>query len=134
MAIAAFDPGSRICSPRRLDDELDCIRKIFANIGYPQHVVNRTIRNALNPRPRTTDSDSDVHFIYMKSPWIGENRSEAFEKLILQATKPAYPTCRPRVFFLFPSLLFHLASRMPSVSMINLTLCTTLSAGAVAGI
>ena len=101
--------ATRICSPRRLDDELDCIRKIFANNGYPPHVVNRTIRNALNPRPRTTDSDSDVHFIYMKSPWIGDNRSEAFEKLILQATKPAYPTCRPRVCFVskpaFPSCL-----------------------------
>ena len=101
--------ATRICSPRRLDDELDCIHKIFANNGYPPHVVNRTIRNALNPRPRTTDSDSDVHFIYMKLPWIGDNRSEAFEKLILQATKPAYPTCRPRVCFVskpaFPSCL-----------------------------
>ena len=52
--------------------------------------------------------DSDVHFIYMKLPWIGDNRSEAFEKLIIQATKPAYPTCRPRVFVskpAFPSCL-----------------------------
>ena len=81
--------AARICSPQRLVEELDCIRKILANNGYPPHVVNRTIRNALNPRPRTTDSDSDVHFIYMKLPWIGDNRSEAFEKLIIQATKPA---------------------------------------------
>ena len=81
----------------------------FANNGYPPHIVNRTIRNVLNPRPRTTDSDSDVHFIYMKLPWIGDNRSEAFEKLIIQATKPAYPACRPRVCFVskpaFPSCL-----------------------------
>ena len=58
---------------------------------------------------RDSDSDSDVHFIYMKFPWIGDNRSEAFEKLILQATKPAYPTCRPIVCFVskpaFPSCL-----------------------------
>ena len=39
-----------------------------------------------------------------------------------------------REFVLFPSLLFHLASRVPSLSMINLTLSTTLSAGAEAGI
>ena len=38
--------AARICSPQRLDEELDCIRKIFANNGYPLHVVNRTIRNA----------------------------------------------------------------------------------------
>ena len=55
--------ATRICSPRRLDEELDCIRNIFANNVYPPH-VNRTIRNALNPRARTTDSDSDVQFIY----------------------------------------------------------------------
>ena len=42
---------TRICSPRRLDEELDCVRKIFAINGYPPHVVNRTLRNALNPRP-----------------------------------------------------------------------------------
>ena len=71
--------ATRICSARRLDDELDCIRKIFANNGYAPHVVNRTIRNALNPRPRTTDPDSDVHFIYMKLPWIDYNRSEALK-------------------------------------------------------
>ena len=75
--------AAQICSPQRLDEELDCIRKIFANKGYPPHVVNLTIRTALNRRPRTTDSDSDVHFIYMKLPWIGDNRSEAFEKLII---------------------------------------------------
>ena len=101
--------ATTIFSPRQLDEELDCIRKIFANNGYPPHVVNRTIRNGLNPRPRTTDSDSDVHFIYTKLPWIGDNRSEAFEKLIIQVTKPAYPTCRPRVCFVskpaFPSCL-----------------------------
>ena len=39
-----------------------------------------------------------------------------------------------REFVLFPSLLSHLALRMPSLSMINLSLSTTLSAGAVAGI
>ena len=45
----------------------------------------------------------------MKLPWIGDNRSEAFEKLIILATKPAYPTCHPRVCFVskpaFPSCL-----------------------------
>ena len=45
----------------------------------------------------------------MKLQWIGDGRSEAFETLIFQATKPAYPTCRPRVCFVskpaFPSCL-----------------------------
>ena len=63
-----------------------------------------------------------------------ESRSEAFEKLIIQATY-LLTKLATRVFALFPlSLLFHLALRMPSLSMINLTLSTTLSAGAVAGI
>ena len=77
-----------------------------------------------------------MHFIYMELPWIGDNRSEAFEKLINIIFKPQrlLTQLAARDCVLFPSLLFHLALRMPSLSMIDLTLSTTLSAGAVAGI
>ena len=94
--------ATRICSPRRLDEELDCIRNIFTNNGYPPHIVNRTIRNALNPRPCTTDSDLDVHFIYMKLPWIGDGRSEAFEKLSLPNLPPEKLFCFQACFSILP--------------------------------
>ena len=41
----------RICTPDTLENEIDQLRLIFVNNGYPPGVVNGVIKRTLTPRP-----------------------------------------------------------------------------------
>ena len=93
-----FNASQTICSSsEKLEEELQHLCNIFSNNGYPIHIVNKVMKIALTTRPRTLRSKPCP--VYVKLPWIGNGRSEAFEKLFDQATRHAYPMCQTRVCF-----------------------------------
>ena len=47
--------AKRICTHDQLQKELAIISKIFQGRGYPTAVVDRTIRQVMQPRPRLTE-------------------------------------------------------------------------------
>ena len=55
------------------------------------------MRIVITPHPHTIGPKPCP--VYVKSPWIRNGKSEAFEKLIDQATRHAYPMCQTRVCF-----------------------------------
>ena len=82
-------------SSEKLEEELQHLRNIFSNNGYLIHIVNKVMKIALTPHPRTIGPKPCP--VYVKLLWIGNGMSEAFEKLIDQAARHAYPMCQTRV-------------------------------------
>ena len=87
-----------ICSKGKFSIELDNIRSIMAENGYPDHVVNssitRKIRNFLRP-PSYGPKKCPV---YLHLPWLGAI-STRFEKQVASAVQRCYFSVEPRVVF-----------------------------------
>jgi len=97
-----FKRSSR--SKRKLDPELDKIRTILLENGYPEHLINSTIKRKLqqlNSNPVHTVKKCPVH---LHVPWIG-NVSMKFEKQITSAVKRCFFSVEPRVVFMTRQLL-----------------------------
>jgi len=93
-----------ICSKGKLDPELDKIRSILLENGYPKHLINSTIKRKLqqlNSNPVHTVKKCPV---YLHVPWIG-NVSMKFEKQITSAVKRCFFSVETRVVFTTRQLL-----------------------------
>jgi len=93
-----------ICSKGKLDPELDEIYSILLENGYPEHLINSTIRRKLqqlNSNPVHTVKKCPVH---LHVPWIG-NVAMKFEKQITSAVKRCFFSVEPRVVFMTRQLL-----------------------------
>ena len=90
-----------ICSKGKLDPDLDKIRSILLENGYPEILINSTIKRKLqqlNSNPVHTVKKCPV---YLHIPWIG-NVSMKFEKQITSAVKNAASFPLNHVLFLRP--------------------------------
>ena len=116
-----------ICSKGKLDPELDKIRSILLENGYPKHLINSTIKQKLqqlNSNPVHTVRKCPV---YLHVPWIG-NVSMKFEKQITFAVKRClFPS--NHVLFYDPAALTSNKERratFPSSKQRNLPICVPL--------
>ena len=87
-----------ICSPSKIDEELTTIKSVFLNLGYPEHIVRRTIGRQMQA-PLMPVFGPKKCSAYLRLPYIGPVSSR-FEKLLCRHVENTYPTVKLRVIFL----------------------------------
>ena len=89
--------AKKICSPNRLEEELDQIRKILTNNGYPLIVINKIIDQALLPRQPVFGPKPCP--VYLTLPWKGDRPSETLKQRVQHAAQSVYWSVAVKVCF-----------------------------------
>ena len=87
----------RICTNDTLEDEIQQLRRIFNNNGYPANVVERVICVTHGPAQQLVGPKK--YRVFLRLPWIGTVASTSFEKKIRRAVGSAYGACAVNVVF-----------------------------------
>ena len=88
--------AQKICSESMLQEELDTLRNLFLENGYPVDVVERFLRIERKPRAQTMTDDGKTACVRL--PWIGQ-KSRRFRAEIFESTAKAYPRVKAVVIF-----------------------------------
>lgn len=92
-----------ICSPIKLDSELDKIRDIFINNGYPLDLIDDCINK------KVADFKSLKPFgplkcpVYLKLPWIGDNATKITKQIVKSITNCFYAVSLRLVYTVRPA-------------------------------
>ena len=96
-----------ICSKNMLQQELENIRVILRDNGYPESIIDRGISNKLARFQSLPKFGTNKCLVYLKLPWIG-NISLKIENKIKSSVKHCFRAVEPRVLFstrkIFPSI------------------------------
>lgn len=87
-----------ICSPNKLPGELDNIRNILVDNGYPIDIVNSTIDRKIKRFHTPATYGPNKCPVYIHLPWLG-TVSNRFEKQISSALNRCYFAVKPCVLF-----------------------------------
>ena len=87
-----------ICSKSKLQQELDSIRSILRQNGYPEVIINSTISKKIARFHQPVKEGPQKCPVYLKLPWIG-NMSLKFEKQVKSNVKNCFSAVEPRVIF-----------------------------------
>ena len=108
-----------ICSPSRLDSELQQVQNILVDNGYPLELIKFHISKRISifnserqfgPRPCP---------LYVKLPWIGE-RSIIFQKQLQDSVKSCFGPASLRVCYSTKSLMkFNIKDPLPTLARSN---------------
>ena len=60
-----------ICSKSTLPDELKKLTNILMNNSYPEHIVDRVIKDTLDRKDQPVDKTSTKNYITIHLPWLG---------------------------------------------------------------
>ena len=91
--------AKKICTPGELLTELDQLRTILRNNGYPDRNVERTFKTVMEKDWTRPEAEKDrTHRAVLKLPYIG-SVSERFRKEIVRITSDAYPVIQPTIIF-----------------------------------
>ena len=110
--------AQKICSKAVLGNELQNLKQIFAENGYPLYVIERTMKQSMErfekeqekqrenkPEQGKKDGseksvidDEAEKQVFIQLPWIGQ-RSTNFGKEIRDVIQNGFPRARPRVIF-----------------------------------
>ena len=92
----------KTCTPGKLLTELDQLRTILRNNGYPDNIVERTFKIVMEKDERRiqlkAEENATMNRVLLKLPYIGLV-SESFRKEIIRAKIDAYPTIQPTIVF-----------------------------------
>ena len=61
-----------ICTKRRLNGEIERIKKILLNNGFPKNVINAQIAKKIAQLPNLKRFDLEQCPAYLRVPWIGK--------------------------------------------------------------
>ena len=96
-----------ICSKSLLQQELQNIRVILCDNGYPESIIDRGISNQLAQFQSLPKFGPNKCPVYLKLPWI-DNISLKFEHKIKSSVKHCFRAVEPQVLFstrkIFPSI------------------------------
>ena len=87
----------KLCTPELLEQEMDKLRSIFMNNGFPIKIINKYIQQAMTPMTKDKQEGTPRRVTF-KLPYIG-NVSRGFSSRICETVKKAYPTTKPTVCF-----------------------------------
>ena len=87
----------KICSPSKLDCEMENIYKLFSSLGYPDHIVKNMVKRAMD-RFHHPPAKSDKCPVYLHLPYIGPV-SNRFEKQARNAVSTTFDSVCLRVVF-----------------------------------
>ena len=88
----------KICSKSILKHELDNIRSILVQNGYPEFLIDSRISKKLLRFQQSTKEGPKKCPVYVKLPWIGKN-SLKFERKIKLSINNCFGAVQPRVIF-----------------------------------
>ena len=88
----------KICSPVKLRDEINKITSIFLNLGYPEFVINRTIKQILDRNEQPVKFGPDKCPVYIRLPYIGPV-STRFENHLKSRVEKTFNSVRLKVVF-----------------------------------
>ncbi len=86
-----------ICSPQKLDEEIKIITSMFIDLGYPDHIIRRSIDRQMKTSLLPTFGPNKCP-AYLRLPYIGPISSR-FEKSLKRAVGNTYSTVNLRVIF-----------------------------------
>ena len=93
-----------ICSPERLQSELDQIKSILLANGYPENSINSSIAKKTKQFYALPTLGPEKCPVYLRLPWLGFV-SIRFEKQVKSAIQQCYFAVQPRVVFSTNQLL-----------------------------
>ena len=93
-----------ICSPGKVKQELDCIRSILKNNGYPETIINSSISKKISRFQLLPKEGPKKCPVYLKLPWVG-SISRKFEKQVKSNVQNCFRAVDPRVIFLIRKIL-----------------------------
>ena len=88
----------KICSKSTLKHELENIRSILVQNGYPEFLIESRISKKLLRFQQSTKEGPKKCPVYLKLPWMGEN-SLKFERKIKLSINNCFGAVQPRVIF-----------------------------------
>ena len=94
----------KICSKCKLQAELDKIRSILVDNGYPAHVIDSSITRKVKQANRLPCFGPKKCPVYLHLPYLGAV-SQRFEKQITSSVKRCYFSVEPRIVFTTRCLL-----------------------------
>ena len=93
-----------ICSPERLQLELDKIKSILLDNGYPEYVINSYMTKKNQQFHTSPKFGPEKCPVYLHLPWLGPV-SNRFEKQITSSVKHCYLAVEPHVVYKTNQLL-----------------------------
>ena len=87
-----------ICSKTKLGSELDKIKQLLNENGYPEDVITACFKEKLANFTSEKPFGPEKCPVFLKLPWIG-NVSSKFEKQINKAITCCFYTVKPRVVY-----------------------------------
>ena len=89
-----------ICSPEKLEDELQSVRSILLKNGYPSDVVDFHVTKQVKELKGNVQHGPKPCPVYMKLPWIGD-KSAIFQKQLETAVKSCFGALTLRTCYFF---------------------------------
>ena len=86
--------ASKLCSIEKLPNELERLKSIFSDNGYPDYLVNRLIKDECSPKRFGPNRFP----LFIKLPFIGKP-SYRFERAIVDCVSKCFPTVSAKVVF-----------------------------------
>ena len=93
--------AKKICSAEKIDAEIQTLKELFVNNGYPSQLVDRIVGQVLKQdgmKKGELELESDLHFALMRLPWIGP-ASNQFQRDIIQSVEKSFLNTSVRLSF-----------------------------------
>ena len=87
-----------ICAKRRLDEEIERIKKILLDNGYPKNVINAQIAKQIAQFSTLKRLVPENCAVYLRGPWI-DKPSTNLEKEVKTAVESCYVSISTRLVF-----------------------------------
>ena len=87
----------KICSDSMLSQELDKLRNIFLDNGYPSLVIERAVKSTAQRKVMQEPDGREIK-AFLRLPWIG-NKSNGLKKEVLNAIAHGFPKVKARIVF-----------------------------------
>ena len=64
--------AKKLCSPGKIKEEINNIKRFASYNGFPKWVVNKEIKRCQEHKKETNESDNDITTLFMFLPYIGK--------------------------------------------------------------
>ena len=87
-----------ICTKRRLNGEIEWIKKILLDMGYPKNIINTQITKKIAQFSTLKRFGPEKCPVYLRIPWIGKP-STNLKKEVKTAVESCYGSVSTRLVF-----------------------------------
>ena len=102
--------AKRLCTPNKLKEEMQKIRKFASYNGFPKWIVNSTIKKANQQRQRD-DQEEEYTSLVMTLPYIGNESEQIVKRSKKKLARFLKPKVRINVFFKSTKLCFFTSNK-----------------------